>query len=145
MECSFIRRPPSSVARAEIKPSNERRATNHGPAEPAVPSYASGRDPPEGIILALCLQHSLARKGLAVFNRSAHSAGPRTREAHHGKREEGRGKKEEGRGIWCREYIFSAQIGPNIASSWLNLLSSCFFLLPNWLTLASSWFKEATW
>ena len=24
-----------------------------GPAEPAVPSYASGRDPPEGIILAL--------------------------------------------------------------------------------------------
>ena len=48
-----------------------------GPAEPAVPSYASGRDPPEGIILALCFQHSLARKGLAVFNRYAHSAGPK--------------------------------------------------------------------
>ena len=58
---------------------------------------------------------------------------------------EGRGKKEEGRGIWGREYILSAQIGPNIASSWFNLLSSWLNLLPGWLKLASSWFKEATW
>ena len=27
-------------------------------------------------VSALCLQHGLARKGLAVFNRYAHSAGP---------------------------------------------------------------------
>ena len=47
-----------------------------GPAGGAVPSYASGRDPPEGTFLFSQSDTAEPGKGLAVFNRSAHSAGP---------------------------------------------------------------------
>ena len=50
-----------------------------GPAESAEATYSRSARKHNLYLYrssALCLQHGCARKGLAVFNRSAHSAGP---------------------------------------------------------------------